>query len=77
MKSAKKELKNFDKRIKRLEIKKKEMIKQKDIVFCPECQKFYPENKCKNNPYLSMEGGFLEAWYVTCPKGHVWDDKED
>jgi len=74
MKSAKKELKDINKNIKQLEIKKRKLMREKDIVFCPVCQKFYPENKCKHQPEFSM-GSFLEAWYITCPKGHTWDDK--
>lgn len=71
--NVKKELKDIDKEIESLEIKKKKLMRQKDMVFCPFCKKFYHSEKCRQGP--EMSGSILEAWHITCPMGHTWDDK--
>jgi hypothetical protein len=71
--TVKRELEDIDKEIESLEIKKKELMRENDMVFCPRCQKYYPSEKCRQGP--EMSNGFLEAWHVTCPRDHTWDDK--
>jgi hypothetical protein len=71
--NGKKELEAVDKEIERLKIKKKKLMRQEDMVFCPVYKKFYSSEKCRQGP--EMSGPILEAWHVTCPKGHTWDDK--
>ena len=75
MNSVEDELENLDEKIKDLQQKKKELMKQKGFVYCYKCQKFYENDKCKHKSEFSMGGAFLEAYYITCPKGHTWDDK--
>jgi hypothetical protein len=70
---VKREFQDIDKEIESLEMKKKKMMRQSDMVFCPICKKYYSSEKCGQGP--EMSGPILEAWYITCPKGHTWDDK--
>ena len=72
-KNVKKELEDINKKIDSLELKKKKLMRQENMVFCRQCNKFYPGKKCRQGP--EMSGPILEAWWVTCPKGHTWDDK--
>ena len=67
--TVKRELQDIDKEIESLEIKKKKLIRQNDMVFCPVCRKYYSSEKCHQGP--EMSGPILEAWYVTGPKGHT------
>jgi hypothetical protein len=71
--SAKKELEDIHKEIGQLKLKEKNLMRDKEMVFCPICQKFYDSGRCRQGP--EMSGPILEAWQVTCPKGHTWDDK--
>ena len=71
--SIKNELEDIDKEIDSLKMKKKKLLGQSDMVFCPICKKYYSSEKCRQGP--EMSGCFLEAWHVTCPRGHTWDDK--
>lgn len=71
--TIKNELEDIDEKIESLKMKKKRLMGQSDMVFCPVCKKYYSSEKCRQGPQMS--GPILEAWYVTCPKGHTWDDK--
>ena len=71
--TIKNELEDIDEKIESLKLKKKMLMEQSDMVFCPICKKYYSSEKCRQGP--EMSGPILEAWYVTCPKGHTWDDK--
>ena len=74
IKNTEKEIKGIDKKITNLKQKKKKLTQKKDMVYCPFCKKFYPSKKCRQGP--EMSGPFLEAWNITCPEGHTWDDKD-
>jgi hypothetical protein len=71
--SAKKEFEDIHKEIGQLKLKEKKLMRDKDMVFCPICQKLYNSENYRQGP--EMSGPILEAWLVTCPKGHTWDDK--
>jgi lantibiotic modifying enzyme len=73
IKKVEKEIKEIDNKIYSLEKQKKRLLQNKEMVYCPICKKAYPSDKCRQGP--EMSGGFLEAWNITCPKGHTWDDK--
>ena len=73
-KNAEKQIDKIDKEIGKLKQKKKKLTQKEGMVYCPICKKFYPSEQCRQGP--EMSGSFLEAWNITCPKGHTWDDKD-
>jgi hypothetical protein len=68
-KSAKKELEDIHKEIGQLKLKEKNLMGNIDMVFCPICQKFYHSENCRQGP--EMSDPILEAWHVSCPRGHT------
>jgi hypothetical protein len=49
--------------------------KKKGHYYCPECEKYYTYSECNEAFEFSIDGEFLESAWITCPKGHTWDDK--
>ena len=57
--SAKKELEDIHKEIGQLKLNEENLMRDKDMVFCPICQKFYHSENCLQGP--EMSGPILEA----------------
>lgn len=66
-----KEIKSLKNKINTLKSKKNELESKNNLIFCPECKKYYKTDKCKTKEHFE-KGGFFDYSEIKCPKGHIF-----